>query len=480
MDSQLKRNSIISGIRTVANTIFPIVYFCYASRILMPEGIGKINFAKSVVAYFSLFAMLGIVHYGTRECAKVRDDRIKLSRIAHELLIINTISVFAMTFLLCLFAFFAKKLEDYRVLLLVLGVAIPLNAISMDWLFNALEKYAYIAVRTLLFHAIGMIFLISFVKTPNDLINYTVIQLMATYGSGICNFVYSRKFITYRFMGEYRFGIHVRPIFLIFFMTLFIQVFTHMDSTMLSLIVDDYATGLYTAANRINGSVATVIQSLVLVFMPQISFYAKNKNKEKICQLSEMAINIILMLGIPAMIGCFLLSKSIITLLSGPAFEAATTTSQVLSMRIVLVPLNSFIVLYLFIPISKEKWNLISTGIAAVLNFTMNMILIPIIHESGAAISTVAAEMIELAVNLFLLSRIIQLRTLFSNILQYMLASLSILVVYVMTSALVTSQWMAMGITMAVSTFTYFGILFGIGNRYATDLIRLIVRKREL
>lgn len=55
---------------TTSAFIFPLVTFPYITRVLLPEGNGKIAFANSVINYFSMFAMLGIPTYGIRACAQ--------------------------------------------------------------------------------------------------------------------------------------------------------------------------------------------------------------------------------------------------------------------------------------------------------------------------------------------------------------------------------------------------------------------------
>lgn len=69
----------MNAILTMSSFIFPLITFPYVSRILLPEGTGKVSFATSVIAYFALFAQLGIPTHGIRACAKVRDDHIELS-----------------------------------------------------------------------------------------------------------------------------------------------------------------------------------------------------------------------------------------------------------------------------------------------------------------------------------------------------------------------------------------------------------------
>ena len=85
-------NAAINALRAGLSIIFPLITYPYAIRVLHAEGIGKVNFASSIVSYFSLFASLGFSNYAVREGAKVRDDKEKFSRFASEILLLNTIS----------------------------------------------------------------------------------------------------------------------------------------------------------------------------------------------------------------------------------------------------------------------------------------------------------------------------------------------------------------------------------------------------
>ena len=87
-------NFIMNVILTGSNILFPLLTYPYASRILKPYGMGMVSFANAIITYFTMFAQLGIPTYGIRVCAKVRDDREKLSRTVQEVLIINMITCF--------------------------------------------------------------------------------------------------------------------------------------------------------------------------------------------------------------------------------------------------------------------------------------------------------------------------------------------------------------------------------------------------
>ena len=69
------KNTIYNTIKSVCGILFPLISFPYVSRVLMAGNLGKINFASSIVSYFSLIATLGVTTYAVRECAKVKNDK---------------------------------------------------------------------------------------------------------------------------------------------------------------------------------------------------------------------------------------------------------------------------------------------------------------------------------------------------------------------------------------------------------------------
>ena len=78
----LRLNFVLSTSRTALNFLLPLVAFPYISRVLGPEGTGKVEFENSIVSYFVLFTALGIPTYG------VRDDDIGRSAMVWKLLLV--------------------------------------------------------------------------------------------------------------------------------------------------------------------------------------------------------------------------------------------------------------------------------------------------------------------------------------------------------------------------------------------------------
>ena len=175
-------------ILTASTFIFPLITFPYISRILLPAGVGKVNFATSLVSYFSMIAMLGVPTYGIRACAQVRDDREELSRTVHEIFFINLImGVLVSIVYFAALATVPRLRADYA-LFAVMSTTILFNVIGMEWLYKGLEQYSYITVRSIVFKVIGLILMFLFVKSEKDYVIYGAITIVAGVGSNFLNF----------------------------------------------------------------------------------------------------------------------------------------------------------------------------------------------------------------------------------------------------------------------------------------------------
>ena len=67
-------NAVLNAINSALRIVFPLITYPYAFRILHRDGVGKVNYASSIINYFVLIAGLGIATYAIREGAKIRDD----------------------------------------------------------------------------------------------------------------------------------------------------------------------------------------------------------------------------------------------------------------------------------------------------------------------------------------------------------------------------------------------------------------------
>ena len=188
----IKYNFLMNFVLSASQFIFPLITFPYVSRVLLAEGSGKVTFVASVANYFSMVASLGIPTYGIRACAQVRDDRDKLSKTAHELLIINSITTLlvVVTYIACVLL--VPRFRTERTLFLINGINILLNMFGMNWLFQALEQYDYITFRSILFKIVSVFLMLALVHEKTDYVIYGGIAVFAAVGSNLLNLLRAR------------------------------------------------------------------------------------------------------------------------------------------------------------------------------------------------------------------------------------------------------------------------------------------------
>ena len=58
VQASLGKNFIMNILLAASSLIFPLITYPYVSRILLPDGTGRVAFAVSVVSYFTMTASL--------------------------------------------------------------------------------------------------------------------------------------------------------------------------------------------------------------------------------------------------------------------------------------------------------------------------------------------------------------------------------------------------------------------------------------
>lgn len=472
--SSLAKNAAFNGLKTLSCKIFPIVTFAYAARILGQAGIGKVNFCVSVVSCFTMLAMLGMQYYGTREAAKRRDDPDALSKFAQEMLLLNACTTAAAYMLLFAAIAAVPKLQGYTVLLLITSADILLQGMGMEWLYQAVEGYRYIAVRSMVFQGISLVLLFLFVRKPQDVAAYAVIHLLANSGSQVLNFFHARKYIRLRHYHDYEFRKHWKPLLRMFAVMVSVEIYTVMDTTMLGFLQNDAAVGRYTAAVKVNKLVCTLITSFGAVLLPRLSYYIGQQKSGQIEGLVHKMYNYMFMISVPAAVGLFMLSDEIILLFSGSGFAAAAKTMRILTPIVLLIPFNVTTHQQLFVPMGQDKPLLHSTVTGAVVNFTCNLLLIPRFAENGAAIATVVAELGVLLVCFWNMRRFYSQREIFAHYGIYWLASLPIPLIAIVLRQLPVYYVARMALVVIASASAYFGILWVMKAPYLREGVRAL------
>lgn len=401
--SSIKKNAAWNLARTISGLAFPLISFPYTSRILGPDGIGRINFATSFTAYFVILAAVGIPLYGIREIARVRDDSAKLATAAKELFLIHLVNTSVVVALFLALVLSVPQLNRDLSLFLINSGLLLAALFSIEWVYQGLEDYAYITKRTVLVGAatIGSIFL--FVRNHEDYLIAAGITVCASFANAAFNFARAGRILFAPKTEPLRWSRHIRPLATIFALNFVVSVYVNLDVVMLGFLSDTASTGYYSTGLRLTKMILGIVTSMSAVFLPRLSNLVQNGKEEQFEVLVGKSFAMVIFLCLPASLGLAILSKEIVLVMAGPKFLAAAACVVVTSPIILLIGLTGVTGTQVLYPRGKERLVLLAATAAAVVSIGLNWILIPRMGAVGAAIACLCAEIVDFGLEAFFL-----------------------------------------------------------------------------
>lgn len=460
--SSLKTNVVFNFINTLTGILFPIITFPYTARILLPEGIGAVNFYLSIINYIVLLTSLGIPMYAVKEVAKYRDDIIKRNRITVEITLLSTVLCLLGYLLVWILASFVPQINTNVSLFYILSLTIIFTGLGVQWFYQAIEDFKFITIRAILVRSLATVSLFVFVRDKNDLLSYGIVTVASTVGNNMINFFHLRKYIRFSEIvwGDLRIMRHLKPALHIFILNLIISIYVNLNLVMLGFMQGDEAVGFYSAGVRIPYVILSVVTSLGVVMLPRCSNLVKASKMDEFTVVSRKVIRFVLCSSLPLTIGLMLLSRPIIAIFCGPEYSASVPVLCLTAPIIVFIGVTNVIGIQILYPQNQENLVIWSTVGGAVFNFVLNLVLIPIWSYEGAAIATLVAEFSVLVIQLFLGRKYVPFSLFEKENLPYVTATLVMSVMVLLVISIVDNPWsMTIG-SLVVGGFSYIGILF--------------------
>lgn len=479
MAKSLKVNFIYNILSTVSSLLFPLIAFSYASRIVMPDGIGKVQFFSSIINYIALFSSLGIPMYGIREIARVRDDLKELSKTTLEIvslnLLLNCVG-YLVVFIICSFS---TKVQDDLLLFLILSSSIVLTTIGCSWFYNGVEDFKYITIVGIVVKILCLLFLFIFVKSRDDLIYYGIYTILGTVGCNIINFIRLRKYVSLQRSTFENFNIwrHIKPAAAVFLFNIITSIYINLDSVMLGFLSSNTSVGYYSAATKVSHVLVMLITSFGAVLLPRSSNLIQNSKMDDFYRLSSKSYNMIIFLAFPVFVEVFVCAPSLIVLFCGSEFHPAIMTLRVVSPIILALGLSNLLGIQILYPLGKIEYVTISTGVGALMNVILNLILIPKYHHNGAAIATLVAESCVTLTQCILVRKLLPFSLFDKRLVRYALCSLFMYVVCGYVSSYFETPILNIIIVGGTGIIVYLSLMLMLKDDLCIETLKLIKNK---
>lgn len=424
----LKKNFIYNAILTMSGYIFPLMVYPYVSRVLGVANIGACNFVDSIVEYFTILSMMGMNTIGIREIAKCKNDQQKLDNVFSQLFSLNTLTTITAIIILIIATNIVPKFTPYKDLLYIGVGKLFFNYMLINWFFQGLENFKYIAARTIFVKILFVISVFLFVKTETDVKLYYFLVALTWAGNGIINFIYAKKYVSFNFTLKINKAI-IGSFFILGVYWFMNSMYTTLNVAFLGFATNDIEVGYYTTANKLLTVIMTMFTALTSVMVPRVSVALKSNDNSEAKALIRKVINALMLFAIPLIFFVFPFSQELIYLMSGKGYEGATTPLQIMTPLFFLVGYDQIIVLQTLLPMGKDKDILRNSILAASVGIISNIFLTLNFGKNGSAIVLILAELSVLLSSQFCVTKYLGLKIPFKLIIKHIIGFSPIIII---------------------------------------------------
>lgn len=404
MKNSIFKNSILKLILTSCNILFPLIVSPYIASLFNQnqnsiDAFGAYNDANGIMYIFLAFSVFGVYNYGIREISKLRDTPIILNQVFTNLFFISIISSSLTSIFYYFFIVYTLK-TPYVSIYLVMIIHLIGNALSIEWVNEAMENYKFITVKTIIVRIIYVTCVFTLVKHPNDIFLYALIVSLSNLVNNLISFIAIKKRLKFDFT-DFNPKKYIKPLLAMLVINNATILYTQLDRFFLGrhffekVFVTEYSLPL----NAVN-MIGSMLVSLLIVTIPRLSYQLSNNDVEEYLKLLKLSSRVFFMLLFPACVGLACVSYEAMYLYTNGAYAYTADVLALFSLRFLLISIYSIFANQILYIHQKEKPLVIILLIGGIINIFSNLILMRINHftPTTAIISTAVAEFIMLAI----------------------------------------------------------------------------------
>lgn len=416
--SRTKVNAIFNILLTISNLIFPMLTFPYVSRVIGAEGIGTVNYVVYLASFFIMLAQAGIQTYGIKAIAQAVNKNI----VFNQLFTINFFLGILSTVLFFVSCLFLERFYLDKLLYLVIGMSIFINALTTDWYFSGKENFKYIAMRTTAIRLIFVVLLYNFVRHESDYVIYGALSVLTILISNIYNIMLIMKDFRVKLSPFHELSIHKKPLAAFFGSNIVGSVYLSMDVVLLGFWASDAEIGFYSTNKKIVFILISLIGALNLALIPKLTQYASSGKTSSYDELCNKSLKVSLFVAVPSLIFAIFSSKFILLVFGGSTFVNGFASLQILSIILIVTTLTTFMGNQVLIPKGFENLMLKANVFGALVNIFLNVILIPKYKECAPSFAIVTSELVVFSMQVYYARKILPKINIYFDVLKFFMS----------------------------------------------------------
>jgi flippase wzx len=393
----------------ILTIILPIITVPYVTRIFTSEDLGNYGFYNSIVSYFSLFAMLGIGIYGTKQIAAARNVSSTFWNIYAIQLTAGILALFVYVITLVSIPKMSGMVP------IILGIVLLTKMIDISWLFTGKEDFKKITLRNTMVKVAGVISIFTFIKSSEDLYLYIFLIVIFDFLGQFVMWIPAKKFIKRPSFDTKIIKKNLHPIVLLFLPQVAISLYVVLDRTLLGLLGSYSDVGIYEQGQKLTSILLTVVSSLGAVMLPRVANLLserKEKEAQNMVRFSFILYNLIIF---PMIFGLIAINEVFVKLFLGQNFQDVKYVLYIIVFNIMFIGWTNILGYQVLVVRNKNKEFMLSTTIPAVVSVAVNITVIPFFGYIGASITSVVVEFLVFAIQWYYSRNIINKNLLFNK-----------------------------------------------------------------
>ena len=440
----------------ILTIILPIITVPYVTRIFTSEALGNYVFYNSIVSYFSLFAMLGIGVYGTKQIAAASD----VNNTFWNIYVIQLIaSILALS--IYVIALFSIP-QMGGIIPLIVGITLFAKMIDISWLFSGKEDFKKITIRNVVVRLIGVISIFTFVKSSNDLYLYVFLIVIFDFLGQFVMWIPAKKFIKRPSFNTKIMKKNLHPIVLLFLPQVAISLYVVLDRTLLGLLGSYSDVGIYEQGQKLTSILITVVTSLGVVMLPRIANLLSERREEEVQNMVKFSFILYNLIIFPMIFGLIAVNEVFVKLFLGQNFQDVKYVLYIIVFNLMFIGWTNILGYQVLVVRNKNKEFMLSTTIPAFVSVAVNIAVIPFFGYIGASITSVVVEILVFAIQWYYCRNIINKNLLFNKDLAKIILSSLVMFGAVMFCKMTLGFAGIVGLViyLAVGGISYLGMLF--------------------
>lgn len=467
----VKRNFIYLSAYKVLEMLLPMITSPLLSRRLGASALGIYTYTYSIASVFVMFAELGVYRYGMREIAKVRDNKQQLNQVYSD---IYSTHLFCGGIVFVIYMLFVTTMVKKNIIIYIIQAGCLIsNMLDNAFLYVGIEDVKTLSLRDALIKMCTFFLIVMVIKSPNDLMLYTIIMVSSSVIGKFIALVYARKYVKLVKPIIATCIKHLKPMSILMIPALAAVIYQSMDRIMIGKFYNDSDVGYYDCASKALIP-KNIITALGTVLCPGIAKAYAEGEREQVNTTFATSMKVSLIMSLAFMFGISAIAKEFAPFFWGEDFSVCSKFMIGLSISLPIWCIGEVIRNQYLLPCGKDNEYMFAFLVGVMANAILNFVLIPKSGATGAIIATIFAELVMSMVQAYFIRNDISIKKIILSTIPYFLIGVIMLLIVREIANVLTFKAIInilIEVLVGASVFAIFSIMYEIKSEHKCILL---------